>query len=156
MPVHRDGWRIDACPVNGPAVSASGRRVAVAWFTAANDSARVKVAFSDDAGATFGAPVRVDDGNPAGRVDVELLADGSALVTWIERTGADDAAVRARRVSGTATEPGTAMTIASSSAERASGFPRTAVSGDHVIFAWTVPGTPSEVRVARTQVSAFR
>jgi hypothetical protein len=156
MPVHRDGWRIDACPVNGPAVSASESRVAVAWFTAANDSARVKVAFSDDAGATFGAPVRVDDGNPAGRVDVELLDDGGALVTWIERTGDDLAAVRARRIAGTGSAPGAALTIATSSAERASGFPRAALRGDEVIFAWTVPGKPSEVRVARAPVSAFR
>src|SRR5581483_9127550 len=29
--VHADGWRIEACPVNGPAVAARGRDVAVAW-----------------------------------------------------------------------------------------------------------------------------
>ena len=155
-PVHRDGWRVDFCPVNGPAIAASGRRVAVAWFTAAGDSARVKVAFSDDAGAAFGAPVLVDDGNPAGRVDVALLPDGSALVTWIERTGADDAAVRARRVGGTGGARGTAVTIATSSASRASGFPRMALSGDDVIFAWTVPGERSEVRVARASIARFR
>ena len=156
VPVHRDGWRVDFCPVNGPSVSAAGRRVAVAWFTAANDSARVKVAFSQDAGATFGAPVRVDEGNPAGRVDVELRDDGGALVTWIERTGEDAAAVRSRRVPGTGSTPGTPLTIATSSAERASGFPRTAVTGRDVVFAWTVPGKPSEVRTARAPVSAFR
>src|SRR5688572_18738478 len=73
--VHSDNWKINACPVNGPSIAASDRQVVVAWFTAANDSARVKVAFSNDAGATFGAPVRVDGGTPAGRVDVELLPD---------------------------------------------------------------------------------
>ncbi|HEV2149046.1 MAG TPA: hypothetical protein VGR37_16690, partial [Longimicrobiaceae bacterium] len=81
-PVHADGWKIPACPVNGPQVSARGERVGVAWFTGARDTARVLVAFSDDAGATFGAPVRVDDGDPAGRVDVELLEGGEALVSW--------------------------------------------------------------------------
>lgn len=44
-PVHADGWKIAACPVNGPAIAAKAERVALAWFTAANDSARVKVAF---------------------------------------------------------------------------------------------------------------
>ncbi|MGQ0560658.1 MAG: sialidase family protein, partial [Gemmatimonadota bacterium] len=96
--VHDDNWKIAACPVNGPAIAASGRRVAVAWFTAADDDARVKVAFSRDAGATFAAPIRVDGGNPAGRVDVALLQNGDALVTWIERTGGENATVRARRV----------------------------------------------------------
>jgi hypothetical protein len=50
--VHSDNWKIDACPVNGPAIAATGRRVAVAWFTAANDTARVKLAFSSAARAS--------------------------------------------------------------------------------------------------------
>jgi len=33
---------------------------------------------------TFGPPVRIDEVGAVGRVDVELLADGSAVVTWIE------------------------------------------------------------------------
>lgn len=154
-PVHSDNWKIAACPVNGPAVAAAGRRVALAWFTAANDSARVKLAFSDDAGAHFDAPIRVDGGNPAGRVDVAMLQDGSALVTWIERTGGDTAAVRARRVGRDATV-GAAMTIGSSSAERASGFPQLVITGSNVVFAWTVPGKPSSVRVARASLAELQ
>lgn len=155
VPVHTDNWKIASCPVNGPALAAAGRRVAIAWFTAATDSARVKTAFSDDAGATFGAPVRVDGGNPAGRVDVALLQDGSSLVTWIERIGGDTAAVRVRRVdrAGRVSAP---MTVASSSAARASGFPRMAVTGTDVVFAWTVPGRPSAVRVARARIGEIR
>ena len=156
VPVHRDGWQVDFCPVNGPAISAKGRQVAVAWFTAASDSARVKVAFSDDAGATFSAPVTIDDGNPAGRVDVALLEEGGALVTWIERIGAEDAAVRARRVAGPGAELNASTTLAKSSAARASGFPRMAISGDDAIFAWTVPGSPSAVRVARASVAGIQ
>ena len=146
-PVHADGWVIPGCPVNGPSVSASGRSVVVAWFTAARDTARVNIAFSTDGGATFGPPFRLDEGDPVGRVDVLLLEDGIALVSWLERT-ADGAQVRARRVSaaGAMSEP---TTVASSSAERASGFPRMALAGDHVVFAWTAPGDPAQVRVAR-------
>lgn len=152
VPVHADNWKIAACPVNGPALAARKSRVALAWFTAAADTARVNLAFSDDAGATFGRPIRIDGGNPAGRVDVALLANGSALVTWVERTGGDTAAVRARRVGRDGT-PGAAITVASSSAARASGFPKLAVSGSNVIFAWTVPGRPSAIRVARARVA---
>ena len=147
-PVHADGWKIAACPVNGPAVAAKDQRVALAWFTSANDSARVKVAFSSDAGATFGSPVRIDDGQPAGRVDVALLRDGSALVSWIERTGGDTAAVRVRHVTADG-KPAPAITIATSSAARASGFPRMVLRGDDAIFAWTEPGKPSAIRLAR-------
>ncbi len=153
--VHDDGWKIAACPVNGPAVAANGKRVALAWFTAPNDSGRVNVAFSDDAGATFTAPTRIDAGLPAGRVDIALLADGGALVTWVERTGGDGAAVRARRVSRDG-KPGTPVTIAASSAARASGFPKTVITGSNVMFAWTVAGKPSVVRVARASVGEFK
>lgn len=155
VPVHDDGWKIAACPVNGPSLAALGNRVALAWFTAARDSARVKLAFSDDGGARFGAPLRIDGGNPAGRVDAALLADGSALVTWVERTGGDTAAVRVRRVTRDG-RVGAATTIASSSAARASGFPRMAVTGDRVVLAWTSPGKPSAVRLAQLPASSIR
>ena len=153
--VSADNWHIAACPVNGPAITATGKRVAVAWFTAASDSPRVKLAFSTDAGAKFGSPIRVDEGNPAGRVDVGLLADGSALVTWIERTGGENAVVRARRVAPDGAL-GTPITIATSSAARASGFPRMVIAGDNAMFAWTVPGRPSTVRVARRALAGLR
>lgn len=153
--VHNDNWKIAACPVNGPNVAANGKRVALAWFTAANDSARVKLAFSNDAGATFGAPVRIDDGQPAGRVDVALLPDGAALVTWIERIGGDTAAVRTKRVSADGKVSGP-FTIASSSSARSSGFPRTAITGSDVVFAWTMPGRPSSIRVARVPQADIR
>ncbi len=148
VPVHADGWKIAACPVNGPALATADERVALAWFTSANDSAKVKVAFSADAGATFGAPVRVDEGQPAGRVDVALLRDGSALVSWIERTGGDTAEVRVRRVSPDGT-PAPAITVAASSAARASGFPRMVIRGGDAIFAWTEPGKSSAIRLAK-------
>jgi hypothetical protein len=79
-PLARDGWRIDGCPVNGPALASDGARVVAAWYSAAL-APRVRVAFSADGGATFGPGQRVDDGRPIGRVDAVLLADGTALVS---------------------------------------------------------------------------
>jgi len=86
-----------ACPVNGPAVAASGQIVAVAWYTGAVEGGAVRIARSRDGGSTFGAPLRVDDGTPVGRVDLALVDDTTALVSWLERTGAG-ADVRARLV----------------------------------------------------------
>lgn len=142
-PVHADGWVINACPVNGPSVDADGERVVVAWFTGA-PSARVQVAFSDDAGATFGAPIRVDLGEPQGRVDVVLLDSGAALVSWLERAEAG-AEIRLREVTDTA---GPVLRLAGTSDARASGFPRMARLRDRVLFAWTEAGDPPRVRTA--------
>lgn len=151
-PVHRDNWKVDFCPVNGPSVSAHDDRVAVAWFSAPRDT-MVQVAFSNDGGATFGAPIRVDDGKPAGRVDVELDPAGNgAWVSWLERGGGDSASVRVRRIASDG-QRGPAAVFAKSSGARASGFPRMVRFGDALMFAWTEPGTPSRVRVARAPLS---
>jgi hypothetical protein len=150
--VHADEWHIEGCPVNGPSIVADGERVAVAWFTGARDTARVNVAFSTDAGATFGAPVRVDDGKPAGRVDVEFDNAGRALVSWLERVGEDGAEVRVRAVSpdGKSSAP---ITVASSAAARASGFPRMVRAGNEIVFAWTLPGDTARVRMATARLN---
>jgi hypothetical protein len=147
-PVHADGWTIPACPVNGPQVAAEGSRIAVAWYTAARDTARVHLAFSGDAGATFTPPVRVDGGNPLGRVDVVLLEGGDALVSWMERTGGERAAIQLRRVSpaGRAGEP---LTVAESTGARSTGFPRMVAAPGGVVLAWTAAETPARVRTAR-------
>jgi hypothetical protein len=42
--------------------------------------------------------------------------------------------------------------VAAATAQRASGFPRMAVVGDDVIFAWTSRGEHSQVRVARARL----
>jgi len=132
--VHNDGWRIDGCPVNGPALSAGGRTVAVAWFTAADDEGRAFVAFSTDGGGTFGPPIRVDDAGALGRVDVELLGDGSAVVSWIELAHRR-AALMARRVAQSG-ERSAATTIAELTSNRGSVFPRMAAAGGELVFAW--------------------
>ncbi len=148
--VAADGWRINACPVNGPAVAADGRRVAVAWYTAAGGVRRVKAAFSDDAGASFGAPVVVDDGRPVGRVGVVMLEGGAALVSWLEDIG-EGAEVRVRRVEASGGR-GDAMAVTRTSAGRPSGFPRMERSGDRVVFAWRDPEGAGAARV-RTAVA---
>ena len=148
--VHADDWKIDACPVNGPAIAANGDRVAVAWFTAARDSARVYVATSANSGVSFGEPVRVDDGNPVGRVDVELDDRGGALISWMEFTAGQQADVRVRRIDPEG-QRGASTVVARTSGARASGFPRMASRANEVLFAWTEAGSPSRIRVARAR-----
>jgi hypothetical protein len=82
--VNADNWLINGCPDNGPAVDASGERVAVAWWTAAGDSPMVKVAFSENSGDSFGAAIRLDQGRGDGQVTVALLENG-AVVGWLEK-----------------------------------------------------------------------
>ena len=144
--VHNDNWRIAACPVNGPALSAKGRDVAIAWFTAVGDEGHVYAAFSSNAGETFGPPVRIDDVGAVGRVDVELLADGSAAVTWIEFAN-QRSEFRIRRAEHNGSRS-TSVAISQIASGRSSGYPRLARRGNELIFAWTEPGEKSQVRTA--------
>jgi hypothetical protein len=135
VPVHNDNWEIFACPVNGPMLSAIGKDVAAAWFTAKNDEGKAFASFSDDAGGTWSAPVRLDDGASLGRVDIELLDDGSAVATWIEFVN-QSSQIRMRRIDRSgARSP--AITVAGLGNDRASGIPRVARHDNELVFAWT-------------------
>lgn len=133
--VHADGWKIAGCPVNGPQLDARGSRVVAAWFSAAGEHGRASVAFSDDGGATFAAPIVVDDGKPVGRMDVVMVDRDAAVVTWSEQT-AGGAELRARRVPRNG-QSGPSIKVADSSAARAAGFARTAIVGQDLYVAWT-------------------
>ncbi|HMF95568.1 MAG TPA: sialidase family protein [Vicinamibacterales bacterium] len=132
--VHADNWHIEACPVNGPAASAQGSNVAVAWMTATGDEGHSFAAFSQDGGATFGPPIRLDEAGSLGRVGIALLDGGSAIATWIEFSDGKGQ-LRARRVERSGGR-GPAQVVAST-ADRASGYPRIARSGTELLFAWT-------------------
>jgi len=144
--VHPDGWEINGCPVNGPALASMEDRVAVAWFTAARDEGRVSVAFSADGGATFGEPVRVDGGGTLGRVDVEMLPDGSAVVLWIALAqGKTELLARRAFADG---RRGPSMVVARVGSDRSSGHARVVRSGNQLYFAWREPAPSSRVASA--------
>lgn len=159
-----DHFVYPGCPVNGPQLATAGDSVAIAWFAApviapdpddadpsspnqmtGRRDAKVQVAYSFDGGATFGAPTRVDVGDPLGRVDIELLQDGSALVVWVERTETA-AAILARRVraDGRMDER---WEVAPTAESRASGFPRMARLDEEIVIAYRLVGDAGGVRV---------
>jgi len=152
-PLSREGWEIQGCPVNGPALAAMGSRVAAAWFTMADDSAQVRVALSEDGGANFTRPVRVDEGGTLGRVDVLVLPSGDALVVWLAANAQNQTELRARRVRADL-QLDDSFVVAETSAERASGFPHVVYSQDALYFAWTDAGEPSNVRMATLPMPA--
>lgn len=150
-PVHRDNWKIAACPVNGPALRARGRQVVIAWFTAVGDHGQVYAAFSADAGATFAEPISIDDGRAVGRVDVEFLDDG-AVVSWIEYVN-QRAQFRVRHITASGARSAS-MSVAGVSPTRSSGYPRMMRGGNELIFAWTDAGEHSQVRTAVARLDA--
>ena len=147
--VHDDRWKIDACPVNGPSVSANGRDVVVGWFTTKDNVGQAYVAFSQDGGKTFADPIRLDDAGTLGRVTVSMLEDGSAAATWVEfKDKRGQFSIRHITRSG---QKSPALVIAGAAGGRVSGVPRFARLGNQLVFAWSetpASGGPPSVKTA--------
>ncbi len=157
----KDGWKINACPVNGPALASRGKAVAAAWFTQGGGRARVRAALSADGGETFAPAIDIDGAFPLGRVDLAILETGDTLLTWLARGAEGTAEIKATLISAKSTMT-PAFKVATTSMVRASGFPRVELSGPEVIFAWTEvepqpegSTTPPPSRV-RTAVMAIK
>lgn len=126
-----DHWKIAGCPVNGPQAVAQGNNLAVAWFSVPDKKAQVNIIFSEDGGATFNDPIRIDEGSAIGRVDVVLLDEKSAMISWMEGS-----MIKVAKVHKDGTKEASII-IASSYDSRSSGFPQMTKSGNKLVFAWT-------------------
>jgi hypothetical protein len=142
-PVHADGWKMSACPLNGPSVAAQGSNVAVAWYTAPNEHPVLRLARSADGGNTFDAPMDVDKGDALqGRVDVALDAD-AAWVVWL-REDAKGQTVQLARYPAKGGAPQRAELARITGRGRATGFPKIALRRGMAYVVWTdlVEGRP--------------
>ena len=142
-----DKWEINACPVNGAAAAAKNSRVAIAWYTEAQDTPKSQLVFSSDAGATFSTPIRVSTGNSFGHVSVALDDEGGAFVSWLEES-ADGANTRLliRHVTGAGVAG--PVTQVSQGSRQNLGYPRLLQVGKEAWIAWGNSGT-AKVQTAR-------
>ncbi|MBL4663783.1 MAG: hypothetical protein JKY22_09590 [Flavobacteriaceae bacterium] len=150
--VGNDNWKIAGCPVNGPSIDALNEIVAIAWFTAAKEEGDVMVAFSKDGGASFTDSYRIDAGSATGRVDITMINDKEAAVTWMQPKGNDEVIYLMKiNIHGYTGEP---IIVSKTSPERASGFPQLERVGDTLYMAWTVvEGESSYIATASVPVS---
>lgn len=147
--IHDDKWQINGCPVNGPAVSAKDDQVAVAWFTAKEDTPKVQLALSSDSGDTFSEPIVIASPETNGRVDTAILKAGAIAVSWIDITEAH-AKIMLSLFSSQGVLLHTSV-VAKTSASRRSGFPIIESVGDSVFVTWTDVGETPQVKVARLE-----
>src|SRR5256885_2801229 len=146
--VHADNFKIEACPINGPAIAANGKDVVVAWFTAPNEKQQSFVAFSHDSGRTFGKATKVEDEGTLGRMQVALAPDGAAIVGWVEFAN-EKSTFKVRRVDAAGAR-GQSVAVADLSGTR---FPRLAVAKNEAVLAWTESEKDSSrVKTARIAI----
>ncbi|WP_288372558.1 hypothetical protein [uncultured Algoriphagus sp.] len=152
--IHPDGWEIMGCPVNGPKVDARGETVLAAWFTDADQSSAVKVAFSSNSGADFSQAQTISTGDALGRVDVTLLNDEEGLISWMEMK--EDATYLMVQKVNQEGNLFPAYQIAVMNPSRRSGFPQMERFGDWIYFAWTeMEESDTQIALARVGVDTF-
>jgi hypothetical protein len=136
IPVHTDGWVIYGCPVNGPKVVSNSNNLAVSWFTVSDGKPVVNLSFSEFYGSSFGNPIKINDHDAIGRVDVAFLNDEEVLVSYIE---GDDVGtyLRIKKVSiaGKVSEP---ITISKIDSGRNTGVPQLEILDNEIFIVWTV------------------
>ncbi len=102
------------------------------------------MAFSSATG--FAAPIVVDARDPLGRVDIVLIDSRTAAVSWLgtaEQKGRATLRVAfVDRDSGKLAE----LTLHTLAASRLAGFPQAVASPGGLMFAWSEPGDPGQVR----------
>ena len=141
-----EGWHLEGCPVNGPAIAARADDVAAAWFTAAGGVARVRFARSADGGAAFGPAVDIDAEGAFGQVDVLLLDTGTAVVSWWRRApGGTALAMRTIARDGAL---GPIHTIVEKAVAQPLDVPEMTLAGDALLVTWTDEGDGGRVRTA--------
>lgn len=143
--VHADDWKMAGCPVNGPAVAASGDTVVVAWYTEGQDGQpKLLAARSADAGDSFDAPVAVDQGDAVqGRA--ALAIDGrQAWILWLRQDESGQALWLSRRSPDLQREYQRLEVAKLQGRGRGTGFPKIALRGGEAYVAWTdvVDGVP--------------
>jgi hypothetical protein len=135
-PIHNDGWEINGCPVNGPKVAFNSNNLAVSWFTVSNEKPTVNLSFSKSNGASFGNPIKINDNDAIGRVDVAFLNPQEVLVSYIE---GDDVGtyLRIKKVSidGKVSAP---ITISKIDGGRSTGVPQLEILNNEIFIVWTV------------------
>ncbi len=142
-----DKWEINACPVNGAAAAAKDNRVAIGWYTEAQDSPRTQLVFSGDGGATFSKPIRVSTGNSYGHASVALDDQGGAFVSWLEEgKGTDGVRLLIRQVTGTGVAG--PLTQVAQGSRQSIGYPRLLHVGSETWIAWGNSAT-TKVQTAR-------
>ena len=148
-----DNWRIAGCPVNGPSIIASGDRVTVAWFSAADDNPVVRASLSSDSGRSFGKPVEIASGRVAGYVGLTAIHGGAAVVSWVARGENGNNLLRLRQVAADG-RAGPVVEVGQTDQLRV--LPQLAYANGDLYLAWTTNvDVTSQLKIVRLPVTAL-
>lgn len=133
--IYSDNWTINGCPVNGPSADVLDNNLAITWFSAVNGEPKVSLVFSKDGGENFDLPINISNTKPMGRVDVVMIDNENAVVSWMESDETSEF-IKAIKVNRSG-EKSDVMIISSDVSSQISGFPQMELVNDKLYFVWT-------------------
>jgi len=149
--VNEDGWQIDGCPENGPALAIDAdQRAHVVWPTVVREGSRSTLALfhaSTKDGRAFTSRAALPVGGAAYHPRLVALTDGSLLVAWDEVV---DGARRIRLARGKPDTQGRVTFAAVAHAPIQAQYPAIAATPAGAVLAWsTNAGARSHISVER-------
>jgi hypothetical protein len=148
--VNQDGWSINGCPDDGPAIAVDASGVVhLAWPTVSNDAGVILYATSRD-GRSFSKPIQVPTfGSPkASHPQITIDGSGQVFVAWDEVRGGVRGAGLVQIIPGT----GGVMFGTPQSLGQATMYPVMAPTERGLIAAWTSGSSDqSVIKVRRIQ-----
>ena len=134
--IHNDGWIINGCPVNGPKVVANSSNLAVAWFTVVNTNPIVNISFSTSNGDSFGTPLKLNDHDAIGRVDVAFLNKKEVIVSYMEFDEIGTyLKIKKVSIDGVVSKP---ILITKIDGGRNTGVPQLEIINNEIFIVWTI------------------
>ena len=99
-------------------------------------------------------PLRIDQSQPIGRVDIIWLNKNEVVVSWIEM--AEDTTNIVSTIVSMAGVVQQARIISEIEPGRVSGYPQMEIVDDQLFFAWTESGDEGSIKSKWVSVSEFR
>jgi len=152
--VSADGWQLDGCPENGPALAVdAGRRIHVVWPTLVEGPRERLQLFhaSSTDGRTFSSRTPLPSNGNASHPQVIVAPDGSLIAAWDE-LAAGKRQVRVAR-GRPAANNGVAFSLLSTADDRAGLYPALAATSTGAVLAWARPQEGAQSRIAVTRIS---
>ena len=152
--LHEDGWKIAACPVNGPALATQDGRTLATWATmAGSEQLSVRLRLID---AELGSLLLEHGDGVLGRVDASAFA-GGWLVSWVGAAADQQSAVKIATLNAdlSGARP---LALTTVPRNRNVGMPRQAALGDVAMLLWTevVEGQKDARGRAQTRLAGMR
>jgi hypothetical protein len=151
--VSEDGWQIDGCPENGPAIAAGAdSRVHVAWPAPADGKSAsphsLFYAVSGD-GRSFSPRIRIPTAGPVAHVQLSIGHDGLPFVFWDEVV---DGSRRVAAARATSSASSAFESVPLPAQPRGGGWPVLAATPSGLIVAWVNgAGVGNSIGVAKVK-----